>query len=72
MISRREYLKAMGHKLRKLEKEAQRNKPPIFYDDEDEEVSGLRLRIVRNVAQIVPFLINERNYICGVTFKFWA
>ena len=52
-------MKALGHKLRKLEKEAQRNKSPISYDDEDEEVSGLRLRIVRNVAQIVPFLIND-------------
>ena len=47
LISRKEYLKSMGHKLRKLEKEAMRNIPDA--NNDKEEQSGLRMRIVRTM-----------------------
>ena len=51
LISRKEYLKSMGHKLRKLEKEAMRNIPDA--NNDKEEQSGLRMRIVRTMEKDV-------------------
>ena len=44
LISRREYLRSMGHKIRKLDKEAMRSKPAQITEEE----LPIRIRIVRS------------------------
>ena len=48
LISRQEYLKSMGHKLRKLDKEAVRNRSVDNDSNDIQELPSLRIRIARS------------------------